>query len=54
MASNTVLKTLSSKNLTDNKPDWKLLYFSLKIINIERTFGDGEKEFDFKHFYDEF
>lgn len=37
------MKTLSAKKLTDNKSDWKLLYFGLKVINIEKTFGNGDK-----------
>jgi hypothetical protein len=26
----------------------------LKIIDVWKTFGTGDKEFDFKHFYDSF
>jgi hypothetical protein len=54
MASSITLKALSTKNLADNKADWKLLYFGLKVVNIEKTFGNGDKEFDFKNFFDEY
>ncbi len=30
------------------------MYFGMKIINIDKTFGFGDKEFDFKSFYDIF
>lgn len=54
LATNITLKALSNKNLTENKADWKLLYFGLKAINIEKTFGNGDLEFDFKNFFDEY
>ena len=41
MANNVILKTLSNKKLTDYKADWKLLYFGLKVMSIESTFGNG-------------
>jgi len=46
--------TINNRSLQNSKVDWKLLYYGLKIVNVDETFGVGEKEFDFKSFYDWF
>lgn len=43
MAKKVIKEALFSKNLSVNKTDWKLLYFGLKILNIDATFGFGDK-----------
>ncbi len=42
MAGKIASTALSTKNLTENKSDWKLLYFGLKVVNIDKTFGNGD------------
>lgn len=34
--------------------EWKLLFYGLKIVKVEETFGRGEREFDFGQFYELF
>lgn len=36
------------------KEEWKLLFYGLKIIRLEETFGRGERDFDFRQFYEQF
>lgn len=36
------------------REEWKVLFFGLKIVRLEETFGRGEREFDFREFHESF
>ena len=46
--------SLEAGALDKVKESWKLLYYGLKVVKTEATFGKGEPEFDFKQFYADF
>ena len=52
VARNASLRALQESNLFGGKQDWKVLYYGLKIVRPEQTFGDSQSDFDFKGFYD--
>lgn len=53
LAGELAAEAVASRGLAE-KEGWKLLFYGLKIVRLEETFGRGEREFDFGEFYELF
>lgn len=53
LAGRLAAEAITSKGI-EEKEGWKLLYYGLKIVRLDETFGRGEREFDFREFYEVF